>query len=190
MQQSSHIGDALLRSPWYLCGGPFRRITSIILANCTQPLVMTGGKFFILGFNKLSSVSVCIVVSMSFLKMYAIYQCSNKILDSNRRLWKHHSLTSHCYNIWENRSSNELPSDLSLCVYLCVRIAVDHYNPHLSHIFTIEHCQLHNEFITRDFLLDYYAIYLFNLSRKKTETHISFQSNDARKSSCICVEMF
>lgn len=86
MQQSSHIGDALLRSPWYLCGGPFRRITSIILANCTQPLVMTGGKFFILGFNKLSSVSVCIVVSMSFLKMYAIYQCSNKILDSNRRL--------------------------------------------------------------------------------------------------------
>lgn len=57
-QQSSHIGDALLRCEWYLCGGPFRRISSIILANCTEPLVMTGGKFFILGFSKLTSVSL------------------------------------------------------------------------------------------------------------------------------------
>lgn len=57
-QQSSHIGDALMRNAWYLCGGPFRRNVSIILAYCTQPLVMTGGKFFILGFSKLTSVSV------------------------------------------------------------------------------------------------------------------------------------
>ncbi|XP_031627368.1 putative odorant receptor 85e, partial [Contarinia nasturtii] len=55
-QQSSHIGDALLRCEWYLCGGPFRRIASIILANCNQPLVMTGGKFFILGFSKFTSI--------------------------------------------------------------------------------------------------------------------------------------
>lgn len=56
--QSSHISDALLRCPWCLCGGPFRRILSIILSNSTQPLVMTGGKFFILDFYKLSSVSL------------------------------------------------------------------------------------------------------------------------------------
>lgn len=55
--QSSHISDALLRCSWYLCGGPFRRILSIILSNSTKPLVMTGGKFFILDFHKLTSVS-------------------------------------------------------------------------------------------------------------------------------------
>ncbi|XP_055304002.1 putative odorant receptor 85e [Sitodiplosis mosellana] len=55
-QQSSHIGDALLRCPWHLSGGPFRRIALIFLANCTKPLVMTGGKFFILDFQKLTSI--------------------------------------------------------------------------------------------------------------------------------------
>lgn len=56
-RQSTQICDALLRCPWHLCGGPFRRIVSIILANCTKPLVMTGGNFFILDFNKLVQVS-------------------------------------------------------------------------------------------------------------------------------------
>lgn len=55
-QQSSHIGDALLRGPWHLCGGPFRRIALLILVNSTKPLVMTGGKFFVLDFQKLTSV--------------------------------------------------------------------------------------------------------------------------------------
>lgn len=82
MQQSSHIADALLRCPWYLCGGPFRRITSIILSNCTKPLVMTGGKFFILGFHKLSSVSVRMCVYFDVIYNICNLSCSNKILDS------------------------------------------------------------------------------------------------------------
>lgn len=55
-QQSSHIDDALLRCPWYLCGGPFRRLMSVILANSRKSLVLTGGKFFVLDLNKLASV--------------------------------------------------------------------------------------------------------------------------------------
>lgn len=56
-QQSSRIGSALLRCPWHLCGGRFRRDMSIILANTMKPLVMTGGKFFVLDFDKLTGVS-------------------------------------------------------------------------------------------------------------------------------------
>lgn len=67
-QQSSHIDDALLRCPWYLCGGPFRRLMSVILTNSTQSLVLTGGKFFILDLNKLASVSnLHVLNSMEFL---------------------------------------------------------------------------------------------------------------------------
>lgn len=57
-QQSSRIGTALLRCPWHLCGGRFRRDMLIVLANTMKPLVMTGGKFFVLDFGKLTGVSV------------------------------------------------------------------------------------------------------------------------------------
>lgn len=60
-QQSSKIGSALLRCPWYLCGGRFRRHMLIVLANSMKPLVMTGGKFFILGFDKLTGVSAHLI---------------------------------------------------------------------------------------------------------------------------------
>lgn len=56
-QQSSRIGSALFRCPWHLCGGRFRRDMLIILSNTTKPLVMTGGKFFVLDFGKLTGVS-------------------------------------------------------------------------------------------------------------------------------------
>lgn len=59
-QQSSKVGTALLRCPWHLCGGQFRRRVSIILANTMKPLVLTGGKFFVLDFNKLTGVSASI----------------------------------------------------------------------------------------------------------------------------------
>lgn len=56
-QQSSHSGEALSRSPWYLCGGPFRRIASILLSNSNQPMVLTGSGFFILDLSKMINVS-------------------------------------------------------------------------------------------------------------------------------------
>lgn len=56
-QSSLKIGDALFFSPWYLCGGQFRRSMSIFLANTNQPLVITGGKFFVLDFSKMTAVS-------------------------------------------------------------------------------------------------------------------------------------
>lgn len=66
-QQSSHSGEALLRCPWYLCGGPFRRIASILLSNSNEPMVLTGSGFFILDFGKLINVSgkfKCFLLSM------------------------------------------------------------------------------------------------------------------------------
>lgn len=54
--QSIRVGDAALRCPWHLCGGPFRRSLLVILANTIQPLQLTGGKFFILDYTKVIAV--------------------------------------------------------------------------------------------------------------------------------------
>lgn len=54
--QSIRVGDAVLRSPWHLCGGSFRRSLSVILANTIEPLKLTGGKFFILDYTKVIAV--------------------------------------------------------------------------------------------------------------------------------------
>lgn len=56
-QQSLKVGDALFRSPWHLCGAQFRRSMSIFLAHNSRPILLTGGKFFILDFAKMSAVS-------------------------------------------------------------------------------------------------------------------------------------
>ncbi|KAJ6627578.1 Odorant receptor 83a, partial [Pseudolycoriella hygida] len=56
-EQSIRVGDAALRSPWYLCGSSFRRSLSIILANTVHPLQLTGGKFFILDYTKVIAVN-------------------------------------------------------------------------------------------------------------------------------------
>lgn len=68
--QTSRIGDALFRCPWHLCGGPFRRIASIILANTTKPCVMTGGKFFVLDFEKLTSVNFLLTTHYTHIHTY------------------------------------------------------------------------------------------------------------------------
>lgn len=56
-QQSLKVGDAIFHSSWHLCGGQFRRSVSIFLSNSNRPLLLTGGKFFILDFAKMSAVS-------------------------------------------------------------------------------------------------------------------------------------
>lgn len=70
--QSSHISDASLRCPWYLCGGPFRRNLSIILSNSVRPLVMTGGKFFILDFHKLTRVSLYLATTFEIIYNFIV----------------------------------------------------------------------------------------------------------------------
>lgn len=54
--QSIRVSDALVRCPWYLCGGPFRRGMITIMANTMKPIVITGGKFFILDYDKVKAV--------------------------------------------------------------------------------------------------------------------------------------
>lgn len=56
-QQSLKVGEAIFYSPWHLSGGQFRRSVSIFLSNSNRPLLLTGGKFFILDFAKMSAVS-------------------------------------------------------------------------------------------------------------------------------------
>ncbi|XP_055708520.1 odorant receptor 83a [Phlebotomus papatasi] len=44
--QSTRLNEAIIRSPWYMCGGPVRRDMLIMLTNTVKPFVLTGGKFF------------------------------------------------------------------------------------------------------------------------------------------------
>lgn len=55
--QSTRIGDAIYRCPWYLCGDKFRREIGIMFSWAAKPLVITGGKFYVLDFNKMIAVS-------------------------------------------------------------------------------------------------------------------------------------
>lgn len=54
--KSTRVGEALLRSPWHLCGGPFRRGILMILQNTLKPIVLTGGKFFVLDYMKVKGI--------------------------------------------------------------------------------------------------------------------------------------
>lgn len=49
--------DAIVRNPWYLCGGPFRRGMLMFMASSMKPAVLTGGKFFVLDYDKMKAVS-------------------------------------------------------------------------------------------------------------------------------------
>ncbi|XP_037048851.1 putative odorant receptor 85e [Bradysia coprophila] len=49
--ESLKVGDALLRSQWYRFDVKFQRLIVIVLANTQKSLVITGGKFFNLGWD-------------------------------------------------------------------------------------------------------------------------------------------
>lgn len=55
--QSERIGEAILRCPWHLCGGPFRRDMLMVLKNTMKPMVWTGGKFFVMDNEKVKAVT-------------------------------------------------------------------------------------------------------------------------------------
>lgn len=63
-QQSTRVGDAVFRCPWHMCGAKFRKSILILLANSAKPLALTGGKFFILDYNKM--IGVCIHIPNDF----------------------------------------------------------------------------------------------------------------------------
>lgn len=54
--QSTRIGDAIFRSPWHLCGAKFRKDILIVMASASKPIALTGGKFFVLDYNKMLGV--------------------------------------------------------------------------------------------------------------------------------------
>lgn len=56
--QSIKVGDAILRSPWYRFDVKFQRLIIIVLANTQKALIMTGGKFFDLGWDLFVTVSL------------------------------------------------------------------------------------------------------------------------------------
>ncbi|KAJ6648130.1 Odorant receptor 83a [Pseudolycoriella hygida] len=49
--ESNKVSDALLRSPWYRFDVKFQHLMVIVLANNQKPLIITGGKFFGLGWD-------------------------------------------------------------------------------------------------------------------------------------------
>lgn len=55
--QSFKVGDALLRSQWYRFDVKFQRLIVIALSNTQKSLVITGGKFFNLGWDLFVTVS-------------------------------------------------------------------------------------------------------------------------------------
>lgn len=56
--QSGRVAEAIMRCDWYLCGGPFRRCMLTFMARSLKPFTLTGGKFFILDYDKTKAVKL------------------------------------------------------------------------------------------------------------------------------------
>lgn len=54
--ESDRVMHAISNCPWHLCGGPFRRDVLMLMLNTLKPLTLTGGKFFIMDYDKLRAV--------------------------------------------------------------------------------------------------------------------------------------
>lgn len=68
--ESNRLTFALARCPWYQCGGPFRRDIMMIMQNTARPMVLTGGKFFIMDFDKVKAVSVDLMSIENFISVF------------------------------------------------------------------------------------------------------------------------
>lgn len=95
-QQTSHIGDALFRSDWHLCGGRFRRVAIIILSKSMHPQVLTGGDFFVLDYTKLIGVSGDAMRLCNNINFYVFLWFFFRFL-------KLHLVISHFYKKWETK---------------------------------------------------------------------------------------
>lgn len=56
--QSVRVRDFLFETPWYLFGAPIRRSMLIIQMYAMRPKVITGGRFFIMGYDKCIAVNI------------------------------------------------------------------------------------------------------------------------------------
>lgn len=65
--QSVRVRDFLFETPWYLFGGPIRRSMLIMQLYTLRPKVITGGRFFIMGYDK------CIAVNISQRKIDGMF---------------------------------------------------------------------------------------------------------------------
>lgn len=54
--QSTHIRDVVFNTPWHLFGHKFQHCILIMLTCTIKPIVITGGKFFNLGYDKCTAV--------------------------------------------------------------------------------------------------------------------------------------
>lgn len=63
--QSVRVRDFLFETPWYRFGGPIRRSMLIIQLYTKEPKVITGGRFFIMGYDK------CIAVRLSVVQIFS-----------------------------------------------------------------------------------------------------------------------
>lgn len=54
--QSVRVRDFLFETPWYRFGGPIRRSMLIIQLYTKEPKIITGGRFFIMGYDKCIAV--------------------------------------------------------------------------------------------------------------------------------------
>lgn len=57
--QSVRVRDFLFATPWYRFGAPIRRSMLIIQLYTMEPKVITGGRFFIMGYDKCIAVGLC-----------------------------------------------------------------------------------------------------------------------------------
>lgn len=78
-QQTSHIGDALMRTNWYLCGGSFRRRVLIILSSSNKPMTLSGLKFFVLDYQKLTGVRSTSAIVVDCRTISTKYQISSDL---------------------------------------------------------------------------------------------------------------
>lgn len=67
-RHSVRVGDALMRSPWSLCGSSFRKGILIMMSNSIKAVRFTGGKFYSLNLEK------CIQVYRTAFSYYTLLQ--------------------------------------------------------------------------------------------------------------------
>lgn len=56
LNQSVRVRDFIYEVPWYQGGAPFRRSLLIIMMNTLKPHIITGGKFYAMGYDKFTAV--------------------------------------------------------------------------------------------------------------------------------------
>lgn len=84
--QTVRVRDFLYELPWFEFGAPFRRSMLIMLMYTIRPQIITGGKFFALGYDKFTGV-IKLNITINYYYQFAIinfrcWKCRFRILHS------------------------------------------------------------------------------------------------------------